>query len=213
MNSRQYDIDRMRASDERAAIGALSRAFYDDVMSAWAAPDPLLRVRMLVHFMGATLKDGKPFGETVVARRPDTTLEGRVTEIAGAAVWLPPGAYPRGNRRDLVLLLRLLPTTPALGRRVGDILRLFNAVDAKHPHEPHWYLALLGVDPSYQRTGAGSALLAPVLARCDATGLPAYLETQKPENVPWYGRFGFEVVDELQVGRCPPVWTLQRAPQ
>ena len=70
-----------------------------------------------------------------------------------------------------------------------------------HPHEPHWYLAVLGTDPSFQRTGAGTALLEPVLARVDAEGLPAYLETQKEANLAWYGRFGFDVVERARSGR------------
>ena len=109
------------------------------------------------------------------------------------------------------MLLRVLPGLPAAGRRVVDLFRLLNRTDAVHPHEPHWYLALLGIDPSYQRTGAGAALLEPVLARCDEQRLPAYLETQKPENVSWYARFGFEVVEQVDIGRCPPAWTMLRA--
>jgi ribosomal protein S18 acetylase RimI-like enzyme len=80
-----------------------------------------------------------------------------------------------------------------------------------HPHEPHWYLAVLGTDPSFQRTGAGTALLDPVLARIDAEGLPAYLETQKEANLAWYGRFGFELVERVDVRACPPIWTMRRA--
>jgi GNAT superfamily N-acetyltransferase len=68
------------------------------------------------------------------------------------------------------------------------------------------------VDPLNQRTGAGAALLRPVLERCDTEGLPAYLETQKEENVPWYMRSGFELVQVLDVKGCPPLWTMRREP-
>ncbi len=35
--------------------------------------------------------------------------------------------------------------------------------------------------------------------RLDENGENAYLETDKPENVALYSRFGFEVVDEAEV--------------
>eukprot|EP01041_Mallomonas_annulata_P030478 gene30478-52615_t len=59
-----------------------------------------------------------------------------------------------------------------------------------HPEEPHWYLSMIGVDPSHHGQGLGSALLKAGLQRCDADGLPAYLESSNPKNVPLYERFG-----------------------
>ena len=72
---------------------------------------------------------------------------------------------------------------------------------------------MLGSDPLFQRMGAGTAVLAPVLERCDAEGLPAYLETQKEENIAYYARHRFELVQKLDVPPCPPVWTLLRNPE
>ena len=69
--------------------------------------------------------------------------------------------------------------------------------------EPHYYLALLGTDPLYQRTGAGSAALQPVLERCDAEGVSAYLETQKEENLAYYARHRFELARKLEVKGAP----------
>ncbi|MGO9344480.1 MAG: GNAT family N-acetyltransferase [Acidimicrobiales bacterium] len=78
---------------------------------------------------------------------------------------------------------------------------------------PHWYLVLLGCDPAWQRQGHGSALLAPVLQRADEDGIPAYLETQKQENLPWYRRHGFEVVQEITARGCPRMWAMRRDPR
>ena len=91
-------------------------------------------------------------------------------------------------------------------------MRLLDAVDRAHPHEPHWYLAVLGVDPSMQGRGLGRALLEPVLDRCDEQFEPAYLETQKPDNLPFYERFGFRVVGEVSVAGSPTMWRMWRDP-
>ena len=135
--------------------------------------------------------------------------------MAGAAVWLPPGTYPRGLRRDLLTYVRSLPTFVYCGARVGRAFALLSAVDKAHHdlHEPHFYLAILGTDPQFQRSGAGSAALAPVLERCDTEGLPAYLETQKEENIAYYARHRFAVVQKIEVKGCPLIWTLRREPR
>jgi ribosomal protein S18 acetylase RimI-like enzyme len=45
----------------------------------------------------------------------------------------------------------------------------------------------------------------------DAAGEDAYLETDKPENVRFYERFGFEVVGEQEVIGVPN-WYMARRP-
>jgi GNAT superfamily N-acetyltransferase len=57
-------------------------------------------------------------------------------------------------------------------------------MERHHPKEPHWYLAFVGCDPTCQGQGLGSALIKEGLRRCDADGLPAYLESSSPRNIP-----------------------------
>ncbi|WP_214326577.1 GNAT family N-acetyltransferase [Nonomuraea sediminis] len=100
------------------------------------------------------------------------------------------------------------------GRRLLTTARALGAVDARHPAEPHWYLAVLGTDPAAQGQGLGRALLESGLARSDATGLPAYLETTKEQNVPFYERFGFHVRDHLTLPtNGPHAWLMWRPAQ
>jgi ribosomal protein S18 acetylase RimI-like enzyme len=83
-------------------------------------------------------------------------------------------------------------------------------MDRYHPKEPHWYLAMIGVDPSRQGQGLGAALLKATLAQVDEQGLPAYLESSNPANLPLYERHGFEVQGEIRPGDGPPIIPMLR---
>jgi hypothetical protein len=53
-----------------------------------------------------------------------------------------------------------------------------------------------------------------VLDHCDDEGLPAYLESSKERNVPFYSRHGFKVVKEVPIpGGGPKIWTMWREPR
>ena len=101
-------------------------------------------------------------------------------------------------------------------QRRGDLVgtRKVAFVDRRHPADlPHWYLHYLGASPESQGRGLGSALLAPVLERCDREGLPAFLETSTPRARALYSRHGFEVSGRFDLpGGGPPIWQMWREP-
>jgi hypothetical protein len=203
---RTFDVDRMRSHEESAVIAMLGRAFYDDPLFGYFVPNLLHQTKGLLGFMNGAVKDARPFGEVWVAQ-----TDGKV---AAAAVWLPPGGYPRSPQREVMTNARAVPAFARARGRIRDSLKLLAAVDKAHKDidAPHFYLAVLGSDPLYQRVGAGSAVLGPVLERCDDEKLPAYLETQKEANIAYYARHRFEVVRRLDMPPCPPIWTLLRQP-
>jgi predicted N-acetyltransferase YhbS len=109
-------------------------------------------------------------------------------------------------------LPRLLLAVGLRGAR--RMMLTMGALKKSHPREPHWYLMGLATDPPKQRTGVGTALVRPVLDRCDGAKLGAYLETQKQANVPYYERFGFRVVNEIDLPKGGPhLWLMWRNPQ
>jgi len=207
MTKRTFTVDRMRADEQSAVVGELARAFYDDPLFNFFVPDPVVQTKALLGFMGAGVADAKQFDDVWVAH-----VDGKV---ACSAVWLPPGAYPRSFRRDTMTNLRGMPTFMRSGRRITNAVRLLTALDKAHHelHEPHYYLAILGTDPLFQRSGAGTAALQPVLDRCDTEGLSAYLETQKEDNIAYYARHAFDVIQKVELPNTPPVWTLIRRPR
>ncbi len=56
-----------------------------------------------------------------------------------------------------------------------------------------------------QSRGAGTALLEPVLARCDRDGAVAFLDSSNARNVAFYERLGFGVVAETRLPAGGPV--------
>jgi ribosomal protein S18 acetylase RimI-like enzyme len=199
------DVSEARATDRRAMAVTLARAFQDDPLLLFAMRDPVRRARALMRIMISELAHGGQRGKVWAARRDERLL--------GAAVWFEPGTYRRGPVSGAVNMIRLTPNAAATGARSLQMAKLFHLAETAHPAEEHWYLRILAVDPLCQRSGLGRALLEPGLGRCDAGGLPAYLETQNHENLAWYRRFGFDLVQELRIEKCPPIWTMRREPR
>lgn len=131
--------------------------------------------------------------------------------VVASASWLRPGDAPRPRLRETGLALRVVRMLIS-GRNRVKALGLLYAMGKKHPKEPHWYLGLIGVDPAFQGKGLGTALISYRLQQCDESHMPAYLETQKPENVPYYERFGFRVLEEIRHEGCPSLWIMWRDP-
>jgi len=51
--------------------------------------------------------------------------------------------------------------------RLDDLLATFEKMAQWHPEEPHWYLPMIGVDPSAQGKGLGAELMRHAVVRCD----------------------------------------------
>ena len=111
--------------------------------------------------------------------------------------------------------LRLLPAMIRIfGRRLPRLLKAIIKLEARHPSEPHYYLPFVGVEPRWQGRGLGSALLAPILERCDRESLPAFLEASTARNRALYERHGFAVTEEFRLGRSAPrQWRMWREPR
>jgi ribosomal protein S18 acetylase RimI-like enzyme len=71
--------------------------------------------------------------------------------------------------------------------------------DEHDPPEPHRHLGPVGVDPRYQQQGIGSSLMVQFCASVDANSEPAYLETDRVENVRFYEKFSFNVIGETDI--------------
>jgi ribosomal protein S18 acetylase RimI-like enzyme len=190
----------------RLAAEALTRAFDDSPIVRYLIPKDRSRTVGLRAMFISALVDAYKHGEAWVATHEDT--------VVGAAIWLPPGAFPPGSGRQFRQLLHLLVVAPVAPLALPRSLRYLRRVEAVHPHGDHWYLSTLGVDPDHQGRGHGQRLLDRVLPKADEAGMPTYLETDKERNLAYYRRFGFEEIEQLHpVEGAPPTWTMWRDPR
>ena len=151
-------------------------------------PDPVRRRRALLPFFTPTVGDAVRFGTVYAA------LDG--TTVMGAAVWLPPGAFPWSMPRQAAAAPAFARVLAAYPSRFPTFMRYGMAAQRAHPPGEHWYLVALGVRPEAQRAGIGRRLLMPVLDRADDDRVACYLETSDRNNVGFYERLGFTIVDD-----------------
>ncbi|MFF7297589.1 GNAT family N-acetyltransferase [Streptomyces sp. NPDC008265] len=190
---------RTATTDDAEQVGRiLAAAFDDDPMMRWFFPD------------AATRPEG--------LRRYFTTLFTRqyvrhgVCEHTGAATsfWVS----PEGRDKAVPDAETVRELQDILGDRAAAFREAVEAAAEHSPAEPHWYLAVVGADPAARGQGHGAALLRSGLARADAAGLPVYLESSKPDNLPFYEHFGFTVLGEARLpGGGPTLWAMRRAPR
>ena len=192
---------RMARVDEIPRLAqTFASAFSADPIFMWLTPERN-RLERLRRFFARQLKDTFEHGGVV------TSEDG-----SGAAIWLPPDKW----KVPIPTLIKSTPTAMrAFGMRLPRLLGSLTIIEKKHPEDPpHWYLEFLGTRRDVQRKGVGSAVIGLMLDRCDAEGIPAYLEASSPENVPFYARNGFEVREEVQLKGAPnPVWAMMRQPR
>ncbi len=189
------------SGDIDGMAGALSLAFSDDPVMRWLFGDDPPR----------PMRYSKPFfaseGRRHLRHQTVYTADGH----PGAAYWDPPGHW----KTSALAVLRLAPMIlRGIGPRTIKALQGLARIEQAHAEHPdHYYLAVLGTHPGRQGEGIGSALLGPVLTRCDIDGVGAYLESSKEANIPFYRRHGFEVVGEVSFPTGPTVWPMWRDPQ
>jgi len=115
-------------------------------------------------------------------------------DYAAVSVWIPPGCEELTHEEEQQVEGLL---DDLLGSRAAQVMELLERFDASHPQEDHYYLSLLGTHPDHRGRGLGMSLLAESLARIDAEGVPAYLESSNPANDARYESLGFTRVGEF----------------
>jgi ribosomal protein S18 acetylase RimI-like enzyme len=184
------------ADEMSSTIATIVAAFITDPIARFALPAPHHYLRAMPRatreFAGGAFEHGTAHVSS---------------DFCGAALWLRPGVHPNGEALERVFRETAHPA------HLDDLLATFEQMERSHPEQPHWYLAMIGVEPNAQRRGLGAELMRHGVARCDEDGALAYLESSNPRNISLYLRFGFEVMGEIQVGAGPVVTPMLRRPR
>lgn len=198
------DVRPLGRGDVRDAARVLAKAFYDDPVTSWMLPGGSARLTALTRAFA-------PLARHHFLPRAGSEVGVRDGTVGAATLWDPPGQRKPGLVEQLITAPTMLW---AFRSRVPASMRVMELMEKHHPEEPHWYLMLIGSDPSVRGAGFGHALMRSRLDRCDAEGSPAYLENSNPKNEAYYLRFGFEVMGEIKLpDGGPPMWPMWRNPR
>jgi GNAT superfamily N-acetyltransferase len=194
----QFAARRASQADTERVLAIIAAAFTADPLwsHALALPDGSTshHAQFWRPFVAGTL----PLGWTWLTGGAEAT-----------AIWVPPGAVEMTPEQEQQLLDL---AAARLGPRADAYAELLHRFETARPQEPHYYLSLLGTDPSHRGKGLGMRLLAHTLELVDAEHLPAYLESTNPANNRRYAGVGFEPLGEFGYpGGGPVVTTMWRA--
>lgn len=158
-----------------AAIEALVEAFDRDPFARWLYPDGSVRREAHQDLFASAIAS------------PDTVTE--VTDdLDGAAIWYPPGRYPRHSE-------------DAKYADPTSSFSLFESIEMARPPGDFWFLAFLGARTTGR--GAGSTLVRhrPALAEGSSA-----LWTANEANLTFYERFGYRTRSRHEVPGARAFW-------
>ena len=179
----------MISEQEEEAVGLLARAFVANPlhigvfgMDQIAANEAFFRIGL------AVMK-----GQKLVA------VDG--LRMLGVIHWADSGKCQVSSREKLGLLPAMVK---GFGLRSAIRVGSWLSVWAKHdPAEPHVHLGPIGVSPDAQRRGVGRQLMERYCAHLDELRAVGYLETDRPGNVAFYTKFGFQVTGTAVIQGVP----------
>lgn len=193
---------RFATADDVAMVGSIAaEGFFADPVMQWLFPDAANRLEFLrVAFTGLATSF---LDERSVLHVLDDAC---VTMWRGPDHdWTPAPAPANDDANPSAL-------PPDVQER-SRILR--ELMEVAHPHDrPHWYLNVIATLPTRHGQGLGGATLRPMIDRCDADKVPAYLESSNLRNMTLYRRCGFEEINEpIELPEGPALYPMWREPR
>jgi GNAT superfamily N-acetyltransferase len=190
-------------ADVRELSKVLARAFFTDPVMNYMLPDDKARTKALRPMFTTLTKNH-------FLSRGGSEVASRSGQIGAATLWDPPGQRKSTRWEEL----RMMPTLAwHFHSRAEQTKTLGKLMEEAHPEEPHWYLMVIGSDPSVRGAGFGQALMHSRLDRCDGERAPAYLEASNVDLVPYYQRFGFDQIGEIRIPDGPTMIPMWRSPR
>jgi ribosomal protein S18 acetylase RimI-like enzyme len=195
-------VRELEAVEIPAAVGVVARGMRDNPLHIAAlGADAEARGARLIRLFTVALPMILAKGVVLGAFDGDS--------LVGVAGMVAPGRCQPSATHKLTVLPRIIPAIgPAGFARVGRWMGTWAQHDLA---EPHWHLGPVAVDSHLQGRGIGTLLLSEYCARLDRLNAVGYLETDKPTNVAFYEKFGFQTIGAAPVLNMPN-WFMRRAP-
>jgi ribosomal protein S18 acetylase RimI-like enzyme len=175
-------------------------AFFNDAFYVHIVPNEAVRKQKIKSIFDMVFNIGLNYGSVYTD-----------SDNNGAAIWIKPGASV-----GIIQALQCGIGSLVLNMGVSSSLRFKDLSDeiehARVSLAPanHWYLLLFGVDPLCHGKGIGSRMMDANLEELGANGVPFYLETFNKNNVGYYKRWGFELIEERKTKSGPVFWSMVR---
>jgi ribosomal protein S18 acetylase RimI-like enzyme len=196
------EIGALHASETGEALGVISRGLRDNPIHVAAFGDDPERQARRLHRLFEGAFAAMPMSRHILAARDD---DGGILGVCGM---FQPGDCQISPEQQPDIEPYVLENGP----EAAECTMRWLGTWAQHdPEERHWHLGPVAVDAHLQGMGVGTKLMRVFSARMDAAGEDAYLETDKPENVRFYERSGFEIVGEQEVLGVPNWFMTRRA--
>ncbi|WP_409344575.1 GNAT family N-acetyltransferase [Paenibacillus sp. MBLB4367] len=192
------EIVRLKEEHRQQAVAMLPEAFANDPLFHYLfAGAPAGRKIQTRQFFSFLFDKSLILKESLIGATENGVLCGAAsielpTSTAGAGVLL--------NPLFLYRAMRLFGSIPI--RSFTMLNRYMQLTVSVRPKVPHHYLVFLGVAPERQGKGLGSMLLHEIheMADRDPSSAGIGLDTENPENVRLYERFGYRVVAGKRLG-------------
>lgn len=186
------------ANEHKAVIATLSDAFMTDPVMAYIVPEESARAKALPKLFALLVPYDAKAGMVM-----------RSGTDEAAALWRSPGMAKDSGGTGLSLIFNMIRIFGLALLRANTVV---DSITAHLPEGHYHYLHFVGVRAAHQGKGWGGAIIRDGLARADANGLPTWLETATPENVPLYQRLGFVTQVEWDIPKGGPhFWGMMRA--
>jgi GNAT superfamily N-acetyltransferase len=206
MTTATFGSARLRENQLELAAGILARAFHTDPPFVYIISDPAERERILLQIMRTFVTYAHLFGEPL-------TTAGTPEAVA---LWLPLADLSEATDRDRQAGIDRIPRICG-AEAFARLMHVVGLAEKFHRHcapGKHMYLQFLGVEPLRQGKRLGSSLITPIIERADAEGVPCYLETFQPRNLPLYQKHGFKImIEDIEPNSGLRGWGFLREPE
>jgi len=201
-----HSLHRLTKEDISRAVECLKDAFEDDPLWAEVFKNDPDRDNALTGFFTCPLLYGMKFGKAY-ATSPE--IEGVAAWVsdkyANMTMWhmLLSGALPYGSKMGKETLRNLSTVNRYIRPRRRSLMK----------NKPYMYLVIIGISSAAQGNGFGSKIIDAIKEESSRKGFYIYLETEKEENVVFYEKHGFNVVERIDLEELNvPMWLMERKP-